>query len=101
MSSNLSITAPADGHGSEGHAANPRGVLRKTATATEAEAEAPAPAADPGQRLIIEETADGGLVYIVIDRASGAVLARTSRDDVAQMSQKADYAAGTLIRAKA
>lgn len=99
MSSNLSITAPADGHGSEGHTPNPRGVLRKTAEATEEEA--PAPAADPGQRLIIEETAEGGLVYVVIDRGSGAVLARTSRDDVAQMSQKADYAAGTLIRARA
>jgi len=99
MSNNLSITAPTDGHGSEGHTPNPRGLLRKPAEA--AEAEPPAPPADPGQRLVIEETADGGLVYTVIDRASGTVVARTSRDDVAQMSGKPDYAAGALIRAKA
>jgi hypothetical protein len=99
MSSNLSITAPADGHGSDGQTPNPRGFLRKAAAKAE-EAEAPPPA-DPGQRLIIEETAEGGLVYTVIDRSSGAVVARTSRDEVAQMSTRADYAAGALIRAKA
>ena len=99
MSSNLSITAPTDGHGSEGHSPNPRGLLRKAGEA--AETELPPPPADPGQRLVIEETADGGLVYTVIDRASGAVVARTSREDVAQMSGKPDYAAGALIRAKA
>jgi hypothetical protein len=99
MSSNLSITAPADGHGSEGHAPNPRGLPRRPAEA--ADGESPAPPADPGQRLVIEETADGGLVYTVIDRASGAVVARTSREDVALMSGKPDYAAGALIRAKA
>jgi hypothetical protein len=99
MSSNLSITAPTDGHGSEGHTPNPRAVLRKTGEAGEA-AEA-TPQADPGQRLVIEETAEGGLIYTVIDRASGAVVARTSREEVAQMSGKPDYAAGALIRAKA
>ena len=99
MSTNLSITAPADGHGSDSHASNPRGVLRQGA-AEAPEVEAPAQA-DPGQRLIIEETAEGGLVYTVIDRASGSVVARTSREAVAEMSQKPDYAAGALIRAKA
>jgi hypothetical protein len=98
MSSNLSITAPTDGHGSEGHAPNPRGLPRRPAEAAEAE---PSPPADPGQRLVIEETANGGLVYTVIDRASGSVVARASREDVAQMSGRPDYAAGALIRAKA
>ena len=47
------------------------------------------------------EEADGGLVYTVIDRATGAVVARTSREEVAQMGAQADYAAGALIRTTA
>ena len=45
--------------------------------------------------------AQDGLVYTVIDRASGAVVARVSREDVTQLGQKPDYAAGALIRVKA
>jgi hypothetical protein len=97
MSSNLSIIPPSsEGPGSEGHSPSGRRPGRQAAPAPEPEA----PPADPGQRLIIEEV-EGGLVYTVIDRASGAVVGRASRDEVAQMGQQPDYAAGTLIRAKA
>lgn len=99
MSSNLSITPPAaEGPGSDGREPPRQARERKAAAAPEPEAP---PTVDPGQRLIIEETAQGGLVYTVIDRASGAVLARISREDVTQMGLKPDYAAGALIRAKA
>lgn len=98
MSSNLSIATPSEGLGSDGGQSpsypHPR---RPAEPAAQPEA---SPPADPGQRLVIEET-DGGLVYTVIDRASGAVVARTSREDVAQMGAQPDYAAGALIRAKA
>ena len=98
MSSNLSIAPSSDGHGSDGHTPNPRGPRQRMAEAPEADAPPPA---DPVQRLIIEEAPGGGLIYTVIDRASGAVVARTSREEVTQMGQKPDYAAGSLIRAKA
>jgi hypothetical protein len=98
MSSSLSIATPAEGLGPDGGQSSPHYAPRRPAEPAE-QAEAPPPA-DPGQRLVIEET-DDGLVYTVIDRASGAVVARTSREEVAKMGAKSDYAAGALIKAKA
>lgn len=99
MSTNLSIIPPAsDGPGQEGRSHFHQPPPRQSEPAPEPEAH---PAADPGQRLVIEEIDGGGLVYTVIDRASGAVVARTTREEVTQMGQKSDYAAGALIRAKA
>ncbi len=61
-----------------------------------------APLYDPEQRLVIQEDGDtGALVYTVIDRASGQVVAQASREEVARMSERADYSAGSLIKAKA
>ncbi len=98
MSSNLSIAPPApEGSASDGRPSTQDNPRRKAASAEAPEAPPPA---DPGQRLVIEET-DAGLVYTVIDRASGAVVVRTSREEVAQMGSRAGYAAGALIRAKA
>jgi hypothetical protein len=99
MSSNLSI-APAspEGPAADGRQAPRQGARRQAAEVSEPEAQPPA---DPGQRLMIEEISGGGLVYTVIDRASGAVVARTTREEVTQMGQKPDYAAGSLIRARA
>ena len=98
MSSNLSIAMASEGLGSDGGQSpgyqRPR---RPTEPATEAEAPPPA---DPGQRLVIEEI-DGGLVYTVIDRASGEVVARTSREEVTRMGTQPGYAAGALIRTSA
>jgi hypothetical protein len=99
MSSDLSIVPPRlEGPGPDDGTPNPRQSLRRK-RAPEPAPESP-PQTDPGQRLVIEETSDG-LVYTVIDRASGAVVATASREEVAQLGQKPDYAAGALIRAKA
>ena len=103
MSNNLSIATAAEGLGSDGggNAPSYRPHRRQAESAATPEAaEAPAPAADPGRRLVIEET-DEGLVYTVIDRATGAVVARTSRKEVAEMGRQPDYAAGALIRTTA
>lgn len=102
MSSTLSLVPPGpEAPGSDGRQP-PRQNLRRRTPPVPApqDAEAKAPA-DPGQRLIIQEDGDtGSFIYTVIDRASGAVVAQTSREEVARMSQKPDYAAGSLIRAK-
>ena len=99
MSSSLSIATPSEGLGSDGGHTPSYQPSRRQAEPT-AEPEAPPPAADPGRRLVIEET-DAGLVYTVIDRATGAVVARTSREEVVQMGTQAGYAAGALIRTTA
>ncbi len=104
MSSSLPLIAPgpeslgSDGQSSSSPSPNPR---RRPAPAAEPEP-APQAAPDPGQRLVIQEDGDtGDLIYTVIDRASGQVVAKTSREDLARMSQRADYAAGSFIKAKA
>ena len=98
MSSSLSIATPSEGLGSDGgHSPSYQPHRRPGEPA--AQPDAPPPV-DPGQRLVIEET-DGGLVYTVIDRASGAVVARTSRAELVQMGNQPDYAAGALIRTTA
>jgi hypothetical protein len=99
MSNELSIAPPVlEGPGSEGRSSSQDPPRRKWGGA--AEPPEAAPPADPGQRLVIEET-EAGLVYTVIDRASGAVVARTSREEVTRMGSQPGYAAGALIRAKA
>jgi hypothetical protein len=96
MNSSLSIATASEGLGSDsGNSSTHYSPSRHQADPAPTP-EAPPPA-DPGQRLVIEET-DGALVYTVIDRATGAVVARTSREDVARMGGQADYAAGALIR---
>src|ERR1700761_3891163 len=98
-SNNLSIVpASPEGHGSEGRTPSRQSPQRPAAPAPVAEA---TPPADPGQRLMIEEAEGGELIYTVIDRASGAVVVRASREGVAQMGRKPDYAAGSLIQVKA
>jgi hypothetical protein len=60
------------------------------------------PAYDPEQRLVIQEVGDtGSFIYTVIDRTSGQVVAETTREEVARMSERADYAAGSLIKTRA
>lgn len=99
MSSNLSIANASEGVGSDGGHSPSHYHPRRSAEPAPA-SEAPAAPADPGQRLVIEET-NGGLFYTVIDRATGAVVARTSREEVTEMGHKPGYAAGTLIRTTA
>lgn len=71
-------------------------------------ASAPAPQPDPAQpydperRLVIRESEEAGsFIYTVIDRASGKVVAETTREEVARMGERADYAAGSLIKTRA
>jgi hypothetical protein len=99
MSSNLSIATASEGLGSDsGNSSNLYSPSRRQAEPAKTE-EAPPPA-DPGQRLVIEET-DEGLIYTVIDRATGAVVARTAREEVARMGAQPGYAAGALIKTSA
>ncbi len=98
MSSNLSIATASEGLGSDGGNSSPHPQARCQAEQVQTE-EAPPPA-DPVQCLVIEET-DGGLVYTVIDRATGAVVARASREEVTRMGAQPGYAAGAMIRTKA
>jgi hypothetical protein len=60
------------------------------------------PPYDPEQRLVIQEVGETGtFIYTVTDRTSGTVVAETTREDVARMSERADYAAGSLIKTRA
>ena len=97
--SNLSLVPPGpEAAGADGRSGSHQQPRRQADPAPEAET---APAPDPGQRLIIEENGEGQLVYTVYDRASGSVVAQTSREEVTRMGLRSDYAAGSLIRAKA
>src|ERR1700757_2875894 len=63
-----------------------------------AEAEVAPP--DAGQRLTIRAEGDS-YIYTVLDRRRGEVVAQVSHDEVAHMGERAGYAAGALIKAKA
>ena len=57
----------------------------------------------PDLRLIIEESeeAAGGLVYIIVDRRTGKVISRLSREEVLRLREKSNYAAGSVFDGKA
>ncbi len=99
MSNTLNIvpTGP-EAPGPDGRSPNRQTSRQKAAAAVKAQAPA---APDPGQRLMIEEIEAGRFVYTVLDRSSGTVVTQASREEVAEMGQRSDYAAGRLIRAKA
>ena len=60
------------------------------------------PPVDHGQRLVIQQDPrTGEWLYTVIDRDSGQVVSRVTRESVARMGAQASYAAGALIKAKA
>ncbi|HEY5410167.1 MAG TPA: hypothetical protein VIJ94_05505 [Caulobacteraceae bacterium] len=61
------------------------------------------PATDqPDLRLIIEEAEEyGGLMYIIVDRRTGKVVSRLSREQVLRLREKANYAAGAVFDGKA
>jgi len=62
-----------------------------------------APAAEePDLRLVIEQDETGGpLIYRIVDRRSGMIVQQFLREEVLQMGEDVDYAAGGMIRAKA
>jgi hypothetical protein len=99
--SNISLVPPGpDAPGSDGNPTPSRRYPgRRSGPASEPDC---APLYDPEQRLVIQEDGDtGAFIYTVIDRASGQVVAQASREEVARMSERADYSAGSLIKAKA
>lgn len=56
----------------------------------------------PDLRLVIEEDAVSGLfIYKTVDRRTGDVVQQLPREEVVRMHQAADYAPGTLIKARA
>ena len=85
---------------SDGQSSSSRQQRRQSAPAPQPDPAAPP--YDPEQRLVIQEIGGGGhFIYTVIDRASGKVVAETTREEVARMSERADYAAGSLIKTRA
>ena len=61
-----------------------------------------APRPNSGHRLVIQQDRETGeWIYTVTDRDTGEVIARTSREEVAQLGLKSGYAAGALVKAKA
>ena len=57
----------------------------------------------PDLRLIIEESEEeaGGFVYIIVDRRTGKVVSRLSREEVLRLREKSNYAAGAVFDGKA
>ena len=81
-------------HNGQGHAQDRKAARR----------ESPAPEVKPsrGHRLVIQQDpVTGEWIYTVTDRDTGEVIARLSREDVARLGLKSDYAAGALVKAKA
>jgi hypothetical protein len=52
-------------------------------------------------RLIIEEPAPGQVVYVLVDRRTGKVLSRRTREDMQRMSEDPDYVAGSVFDTRA
>ena len=56
----------------------------------------------PDLRLMIEEAEEaGGFVYTIVDRRTGKVVSRLSREEVLRLREKSNYAAGAVFDGKA
>ncbi len=56
----------------------------------------------PDLRLIIEESEEaGGFVYTIVDRRTGKIVRRLSREEVLRLREKSNYAAGAVFDGKA
>ena len=56
----------------------------------------------PDLRLMIEEAeAAGGFVYTIVDRRTGKVVRRLSREEVLRLKETSGYAAGAVFSGKA
>jgi hypothetical protein len=94
----LSVGGGGDPLGSE----SPRASKTSDAKKTRRAAPEPAPKPNSGHRLVIQQDSETGeWIYTVTDRDSGEIVARISREEVAGLGLKPDYAAGALIKAKA
>jgi uncharacterized FlaG/YvyC family protein len=53
-------------------------------------------------RLMIEESEEaGGYVYVIVDRKTGKVVSRLTREDVLRLREKSNYTAGAVFDGKA
>ena len=81
---------------------SPNGQGRGRGSRSPAKAAAAYAQSEPDLRLVIEEDPGrGDYVYKLIDRATGAVVAELTRDEVAGMGDKPSYAAGDVVSTKA
>jgi len=56
----------------------------------------------PDLRLIIEESEEaGGVVYTIVDRRTGKIVSRLSREEVLRLREKSNYSAGAVFNGKA
>ena len=56
------------------------------------------PLIDGNDRLVIRDGLDNGLlVYTVIDRVTGKVMAQIPREDLARLAARPDYEAGQVV----
>ncbi len=64
--------------------------------------DSPEGADQPDLRLMIEESAEaGGYVYTIVDRRTGKLVRRLSREEVLRLKEKSNYAAGAVFDGKA
>ena len=57
--------------------------------------------ADNDPRLVIQQILEpGAIVYAIVDRASGKVMARIAREEVAGLANHPDYSAGQVVNTK-
>ena len=65
-------------------------------------AESPDSVVEPDLRLIIEETGEAGeCVYTIVDRRTGRIVSRLSREELLRLREKSNYTAGTVFDGKA
>jgi uncharacterized FlaG/YvyC family protein len=73
-----------------------------TAVKASRPADSPEAADEPDLRLMIEESEEaGGYVYVIVDRKTGKVVRRLSREEVLRLREKSNYAAGAVFDGKA
>ncbi len=87
-------------------AATPDPTYGRPAPPAHGEARSGGEGADPSEdrdlRLVIEHDEFAGtLIYKIIDRRTGEIVHQYLREEVLQMREDADYAAGGVIRTKA
>ncbi len=95
-------TVPADLIGAQNIltplAKTPSKPTRKAASTAASSSET---AVDATQRLVIKEGAQAGvLIYTILDRVTGDVLAQIPREEVVRISARPDYSAGQVIDTK-
>ena len=67
-----------------------------------APADSPEAADQPDLRLIIEDSEEGGgFVYTMVDRRTGKVISRLSREEVLRLREKSNYSGGAVFDGKA